>query len=82
MYRSPENEATLPVIYSMFEFTKAEQEKLFNTRQQFNQEKIGQEVKDKSKKLFGKLFNKGGKSKTDGSLNSGNTGGNNSQGNK
>ena len=27
-YSAPENEATLPVIFSMFEFTKAEQDKL------------------------------------------------------
>jgi len=43
-YTAPENEATLPVIFSMFEFTKPEQEKLQEARMAFNQEKINQEL--------------------------------------
>lgn len=31
-FSTPENEATLPVIFSMFEFTKEEQTKLAETR--------------------------------------------------
>lgn len=35
-YSAPENEATLPVIFSMFEFTKEEQDKLQEARMTFN----------------------------------------------
>lgn len=43
-FTAPENEATLPVIFSMFEYTKQEQEKLQEARIAFNQEKINQEL--------------------------------------
>ena len=39
-YSSVENEATLPVMFSMFEFTKDEQDKLQATRAAFNQDQI------------------------------------------
>ena len=42
----------------MFEFTKEEQTKLAETRQNFNVEKLAAEGKDKSKGMFGKLFKK------------------------
>ena len=71
-YSLPENEATLPVIFSMFEFTKDEQEKVTEARKLFNQEKIAGEVKDKTKKMFGNFMKKKG-NKTDGSFNSGGT---------
>ena len=35
-FSAPENEATLPVIFSMFEFTKEEQDKLQEARMNFN----------------------------------------------
>jgi len=83
-YSSPENEATLPIIYSMFEFTKDEQDTLLQNRMTFNQDKISQEVKDKSKKMFGKLFAKkkgegggGGVVGSKGTSSSFNSGGNN-----
>ena len=90
-YSSPENEATLPIIYSMFEFTKDEQESLLQNRMAFNQDKISQEVKDKSKKMFGKLFAKkkgegqgglGGSKGTSSSVPSGGNNTNNSAGNR
>ena len=56
MYRSPDNEATLPIIYSMFEFTKEEQTKLLDGRKNYNMDKINKDVKDKSKKMFGSMF--------------------------
>jgi type III secretory pathway component EscR len=62
----------LPIIFSMFEFTKQEQDKVTEARLAFNQEKAAAEVKDKSKKLFGNFMKKKG-SKTDGSFNSGGT---------
>ena len=56
--RSDGNEATLPIIYSMFEFTKPEQEQLTQARRAFNQEAADKEGKIKGKKMFGKLFAK------------------------
>ena len=35
-YTAPENEATLPVIFSMFEFTKQEQQAVQDARLAFN----------------------------------------------
>jgi hypothetical protein len=55
-YSSPENEATLPIIFSMFEFTKEEQTQLTEQRKTKNQALIQAEVKDKSKKMFGTMF--------------------------
>ena len=86
-FSSPENEATLPIIYSMFEFTKEESDKLVQTRLENNTDKMKQEVQDKSKKMFGKLFakKKGDSARgpnTNGSFNSGGNNTNNSQGTK
>ena len=47
----------MPIIYSMFEFTKDEQAKLLDARKAFNVDKMSAEVKDKSKKMFGNMFN-------------------------
>lgn len=80
-FSSAENESTLPVVFSMFEFTKEEMDKLNATRAAFNQDQIvASQGKGKDKgKGFG-LFKKKS-TKTDGSLNSqGNT--NTSQGNR
>jgi len=51
----------LPVICSMFEFTKEETEKMDAARKTFNQEKIKEEINVKSKKLFGNIGKKFGK---------------------
>jgi hypothetical protein len=72
-YSSPENEATLPIIFSMFEFSKKEQEKVTEARMIFNQDKNTGEVKEKSKKMFGSFMPKRKTLKTDQSFNSGGT---------
>ena len=63
---------TLSVIYSMFEFTKLEQEKITSARAKFNEEEAAKQ-KDK-KNLFGKMFkgkDKSGKNKSNTSFTSG-----------
>ena len=57
----------MPIIYSMFEFTKEEQAKLLDARKAYNVDKLGQDVKDKSKTMFGKMFNNNPKKKGDSS---------------
>jgi hypothetical protein len=57
-YSAPENEVTLPIIYSMFEFTKEEQSKLTEDRKAKNQALMAKDVKDKSKNMFGGMFAK------------------------
>ena len=67
----------MPVIFSMFEFTKPEQEKLHEARVAFNQERVNQELQKGTKKMFGKMFaKKGGKTKTEGSQSFASGGGN------
>jgi len=64
----------------MFEFTKEEQNKMTETRKNFNQDKMQADVKDKGKKMFGMMFNKkkGDSARGNGSRNeSFNSGGNN-----
>ena len=46
-FSKPDNEATLPVIYSMFEFTKDEQEALHQAREKYNKENFKKEDKKK-----------------------------------
>lgn len=76
-YRSPDNEATLPVIFSMFEFTKDEQEKLHEARKAAYQEKVNQELQKGTKKMFKGMFGKkGSKTKTEGSQSFASGGGN------
>jgi len=70
MFRAPDNEATLPIIYSMFEFTKEEQDQITDNRKLFNQEKINDKVKAETKTMFGKLFNKGKNANVDSARNS------------
>ena len=51
----------------MFEFTKEEQAKLLDARKAYNVDKLGQEVKDKTKNMFGKMFQNAAKKKNDSS---------------
>ena len=67
-YSDDKNESTLPVVYSMFEFTKQEQDSVKATRETFNAEYAAAK-KDKS--VFNKMFKSKKTSGTSGSFASG-----------
>lgn len=72
-YSAQENEATLPIIYSMLEFTKEEQEVCHKNRKEFNGQvdKVNDKVKSSLKGKFSNLMKKKGNTDTGGSFNSG-----------
>jgi hypothetical protein len=81
-YSAPENEATLPIIYSMLEFTKDEQDQLNKNRKEFNGvvDQMNDKVKSNLKGKFANMMKKKSKTNTEGSFNSG--GNNTNQSNK
>ena len=68
LFSSPADEATLPVIYSMFYFEKDEQAKLNEMRQNNNAKMQADKDKEKGKSMFGKLLKKTSKMGKDGKM--------------